>query len=377
MRTTPVADLYIGLMSGTSLDCIDAVIIQIDQGCIKLLNSISHPLDAPLRRNIEQLMQPGDNEIELMGRVDRSFSYCQAAAIKKLLIESEIDSSDICAIGSHGQTIRHRPNSQTTLRQHAFTLQIGCPSTLAFETGITTVADFRRKDIAAGGQGAPLAPMFHRRMLGTNGDGAAICNIGGISNPTIITDKTILGFDSGPGNTLMDAWIEQCLGHRYDQNGDWANTGIVIDQLLKQMLAEDYFQQSAPKSTGRELFNRPWLQSQLDLCAKNYRPEDVQRTLLELTAQSISDSLKPYKKKIKSLYLCGGGAHNTLLKQRLTEINPIFHVATTAELGIDPDWVEACAFGWLAHQTINHRTANACSITGASRETILGGIYYS
>jgi anhydro-N-acetylmuramic acid kinase len=364
-------------MSGTSLDCIDAVIVDISQSGILLVNSINYPLEDTLRADIEQLMQPGSNEIDRMGRADRAFSINQAKAVKQLLTDSALQADDICAIGSHGQTIRHRPMSNNTPAEQAFTLQIGCPSTLAFETGITTVADFRRKDIAAGGQGAPLAPMFHQQMLGDHSSGAVICNIGGMSNPTIITNQSIVGFDSGPGNVLMDIWINRCQGLNYDDNGDWAKSGNVLDHLLKQMLTEDYFQRSIPKSTGRELFNMAWLQAKLALLANEYKAEDIQRTLLELTAVTIADSISAFKEPTETLYLCGGGAHNGLLKQRLSALLPRHTVTTTADLGIDADWVEACAFAWLAHQAMHRNTANARSITGASRTAILGGIYYS
>ncbi|ROR98793.1 anhydro-N-acetylmuramic acid kinase [Sinobacterium caligoides] len=374
-----MADYYIGLMSGTSLDSIDAVLVDFSS-TMQLVATRSHPLPNTLRRDIHRLMSSGDHEIELMGVVDRQFALCQVEAVKKLLADNAIDSNDITAIGSHGQTIRHRPADQQRSYQHAFSLQIGDPNTIAYETQITTVADFRRRDIAANGQGAPLAPLFHRYILNQQkrtADGVVICNIGGFSNPTILGHNTICGFDSGPGNVLMDSWIERKRQQRYDDAGAWARSGTLHEALLDKLLEHEYFALPLPKSTGRESFNLDWLDQQLETLNVPIADADVQRTLLELTARSIAAAISDHPLTSSALYICGGGAHNSFLLQRLTELLPRHLVATTQELGLDPDWVEGCAFAWLAKQAINRQAVDCQAVTGAMSDNILGGIYYA
>ena len=371
-----MADYYIGLMSGTSLDCIDAVLVDFDGGVMRLCDSLNAELPDSLRADIYQLMASGDHEIERLGITDRAFAYCQAKAVKQLLAQNNLSPIDITAIGSHGQTIRHHPSSDNRPAEQAFTLQIGDPNTIAYETGITTVADFRRKDLAAGGQGAPLAPAFHRFLCKHRHSGIAICNIGGFSNPTLICDDEISGFDSGPGNVLLDGWIDRYQQKRYDSNGDWARSGTIDHDLLTSLLSDEYFALAAPKSTGREYFNLTWLDNKLTALQRQVAPQDVQRSLLELTAHSIADSIQQHRISTDTLYICGGGAHNTFLLERIADLLPGHLVETSDALGLDPDWVEACAFAWLGFQTINHRSGNCSSVTGAKQETILGGIYF-
>jgi len=361
---------FIGLMSGTSLDSIDAALVDLSQG-FKLLASHSTPITDALRERILKLTQPGDNEIELMGRLDTELARSFATAVLELLHKCNLSVDQIQAIGSHGQTLRHRPEA-------GFTLQIGDPSLITELTGITTVADFRRRDIAAGGQGAPLVPAFHHALFSQAGTNRIIINIGGMANLTLLPgniDKPVTGFDTGPGNVLMDSWIAQHLNLPYDADGNWARQGRVLPDLLQQLLREPFFQQPAPKSTGRELFNMEWLSRHLAAQPHTTEPCDVQATLTELTAVTIADAVANQPLSNPDLFLCGGGSHNALLKERLQALLPDHAIDTTEALGLDPDWVEAAAFAWLASRALEKRSGNLPAVTGASGERILGGIY--
>ena len=281
-----------------------------------------------------------------------------------LLTKSNFSAADITAIGSHGQTVRHQPVSP-----HAFTLQIGDPNTIALKTNITTVADFRRRDIANGGQGAPFAPAFHDAFFRTDLEDRAIINIGGIANISILPadkNKPVVGFDTGPGNGLMDAWAQKHICTAYDNNGEWAASGVVNDALLEKLMSDPYFKLPSPKSTGKEYFNLSWLDSFL---SDDLKPEDVQATLLELTARTISKATPDNKQVV----LCGGGVNNSALVNALVTRHP--KLKTTEYLGIAPQWVEAAGFAWLAKQTIEKNPVNLTHITGAKQPTILGGTY--
>lgn len=362
---------FIGLMSGTSLDSIDAVLVDLSQD-FTLLASHSTPITESLRERILILTQPGDNEIERMGRLDIELARSFATAVLELLHKCNLSADQIQAIGSHGQTLRHRPES-------GFTLQIGDPSLITELTGITTVADFRRRDIAAGGQGAPLVPAFHHALFSQAGADRIIINIGGMANLTLLPgdiDRSVTGFDTGPGNVLMDSWISQHLNLPYDAGGNWARQGKVLPDLLQQLLREPFFQQPAPKSTGRELFNMEWLSGHLSAQPHaTSQPCDIQATLTELTAVTIADAVADQPLSKPDLFLCGGGSHNTLLKERLQVHLPNHVIDTTEALGLDPDWVEAAAFAWLASRALEKRSGNLPAVTGASGERILGGIY--
>ena len=364
-------ELYIGLMSGTSADGIDAALVDFSQPRLNVIATYYMPYEPALRKQIHALCAEGKNEIERLGQMDVILGNAFAQAATQLLYNQSINPSAITAIGSHGQTIRHDSSAAT----NPFTLQIGDPNTIAAKTGITTVADFRRKDVAIGGHGAPLVPAFHQILFSSPTTDRAIVNIGGIANITILpknTSTNVIGFDTGPGNVLLDEWIRLHHDTRHDTNGDWGATGKVIPELLAQMLAEPYFQLSAPKSTGRELFNINWLKKQL----RSQTPEDVQATLVELTAQSIIDAIKKYL-PAGEILVCGGGAHNHFLMQRLAALaKPAFSVDSTNTYGLSPDWVEAVAFAWLAKQTVHRQPGNLPSVTGAARPAILGGIYY-
>lgn len=359
-------ELYIGLMSGTSVDGIDAALVDFSQVQPRLIHHYYYPFPTDLRQNILELCQPGADEIKRMGDLDIALGHAFANAVNQLLKENNLSSKSIQAIGSHGQTIRHYPNSR-------YTLQVGDPNIIAAKTGITTIADFRRRDMAHGGQGAPLVPAFHQAVFAKSGQNRAIVNIGGIANITLLSgnDRQILGFDTGPGNTLLDAWIERHLQQTYDHDGAWAAQGKVNSVLLQKLLKDSYFHLPAPKSTGREYFNLQWLEKYL---SPSFSAVDVQATLIALTSQSIMDAIKKYFSE-GEIIICGGGAHNKLLlKQLKIDAAPI-SVYTSDELGIHSNCIEAMAFAWLAKQTLSKQPGNIATVTGAQQAAILGGIY--
>lgn len=363
-----MSDYYIGLMSGTSLDSIDAVLIENDAGRVNSLYSSSQPLPADLRDKLLELALPGINEIEKLADAESAFAEESAKAVNHLLEAVGIKAEKIVAIGSHGQTVRHRP-------EKGFTLQIGNPSLIAELTGITVVSDFRRRDMAAGGQGAPLVPAFHKAVFASPDENRVIVNIGGIANISILSSQQpVSGFDTGPGNMLMDYWCQKHQQTTYDKNGDWAASAGFDHKLLDDLLKEKYLQQPAPKSTGRELFNSRWLEEQL-LAHHCLEPSVVQATLCCFTARCIVDAIKKYAPETEAIYISGGGVHNkTLLKIIRSELYQL-KVQTVDELGIGADWVEAVAFAWLARQTINRQTGNLPEVTGAKGARILGAIY--
>ncbi|MAZ70237.1 anhydro-N-acetylmuramic acid kinase [Porticoccus sp.] len=372
----PDRELYIGLMSGTSADSIDAVLADLSDEQHRLLATFSCEI-ADLKHDIHELATPGPNEISRMGQLDRELGIRFANAVNTLLHSESIDSSQVIAIGSHGQTIRHLPPEHGD-NIHPFTLQIGDPNTIAHLTGITTVADFRRRDIALGGQGAPLTPLFHRAAFEKAGIPRAIINIGGIANITLLYGdgvSTPQGYDTGPGNGLMDSWILRCLGKDYDNNGQWASQGRVIQPLLEQFFKTPYLLKKPPKSTGRELFNPDWLSQQLVSFGESTEPADLQATLLEFTAQTISASVRKSHRPIAEAYLCGGGAYNGALVSRISALLDPIQVSTTEALGILPGWVEAMAFAWLAQQTLAGKPGNEPTVTGALAATVLGAIH--
>lgn len=363
--------LYIGLMSGTSADAIDVALVEIEPSSIAVRASISQPLPESVRTEIFALFDSGTDEIDRMGNLDQRLAVLFADAVNSLLKQQSVTSAEITAIGSHGQTIRHRPRPP---KGAPFTLQIGDPNTIAELTRITTVADFRRRDMACGGQGAPLTPGFHQAVFGHAVEARAVLNIGGIANVTVLRpDRPVLGFDTGPGNGLMDAWIYHCCKQPFDRGGRWAASGKLQAPLLNRLSEHTYFGLPAPKSTGREEFTLSWLLDQLRDFSE-LPEQDVQATLAELSAMTIANALAAYV-ETSNLYLCGGGARNDYLRGRIQSYLPRCRVMTTAELGIPPDDVEAAAFAWLAHQSINHLTGNLPSVTGAREAAVLGGVY--
>jgi len=364
--------LFIGLMSGTSLDGIDVALVAFDNNPTgekrpKVIGTHYLPYPSELRSEILTLQHPSHNELEIAELMSNTLARLYAEAVNQLLDTKGISASDIAAIGSHGQTIRHRP-------ELGFTMQIGNPALLAELTGITVVADFRSRDIAAGGQGAPLVPAFHQALFAHQHANRAIINIGGIANIThLASNGQVFGFDSGPGNMLLDMWIKQHLDLDYDADGAWAGTGKVIEPLLSALLAEPYLALPPPKSTGRDLFNETWLRKHL--LNHDYQPSDIARTLIALTAHSIHRALITHCSDVDEIYLCGGGAKNSLLVQQLKTLLGDKKLATTDDLGIGIDWVEAVAFAWLAKQCLNQQTANLPEVTGAKGARILGAIY--
>ncbi|MBL4606248.1 MAG: anhydro-N-acetylmuramic acid kinase [Pseudomonadales bacterium] len=364
--------LYIGLMSGTSVDAVDVALVSFPQEKAKVEGFYEHPIPTQVQRDISELCQPGYNEIDRAGELDQVLGELFSEAVLLLLDRQKLSSKDIHAIGSHGQTIRHRPRLQ-----HPFTLQIGNPSVIAYRTGITTVADFRAKDMAAGGQGAPLVPAFHQFQFFDQNKTRVILNVGGIANISLLSSNPkhhLLGFDTGPGNTLMDYWVQTHLNQAYDNDGEWARSGQLNKILLEDFIGHQYFCQSAPKSTGREEFSSSWLKQILSKY-ENLPEKDIQRTLCELTARSISTAIQQHTNKGDEVLLCGGGAKNSFLVARIASLLSDYALETTDKLGIDVNAVEATAFAWLAYRTMNSLSGNRASVTGADRDLILGGVY--
>jgi anhydro-N-acetylmuramic acid kinase len=353
-------------MSGTSLDGIDAVLATFEDSACKLLHSHFTPFDEALRVELLALNSAGENELERAALAANELSRRYATTIQTLLEKAEIRAAQVRAIGCHGQTVRHRPDL-------GFTIQLTNPALLAELTGIAVVADFRSRDLAAGGQGAPLVPAFHAALFRHPDRHRVIVNIGGISNLTSLPPHgTVLGFDCGPGNLLLDAWTTQHLGHPYDKDGAWAAGGQPIPELLRQLLAEPFFAAPPPKSTGRDLFNLPWLAHFL---SPDFPAVDVQATLLELTVTGIAAAIQDHCSTASEIYLCGGGAHNGTLMRRLKQSLPNRNIAPTDDLGVNADWVEAFAFAWLARQTLSGQPGNLPEVTGAKGARILGAIY--
>nr|WP_255432072.1 anhydro-N-acetylmuramic acid kinase [Pantoea sp. Ap-967] len=356
-----------GVMSGTSLDGLDiALIAQGEQ--LELLATHYLPMPADLRQQLLGLCSSGPDEIARAALAENRWASLAAEGIQQLLARQGLKPGAIRAIGSHGQTIRHEP-------ARGFTVQIGNPALLAELTGISVVADFRRRDVAAGGQGAPLVPAFHESLFGHLGQRLAILNVGGFSNLSLIErDTPVHGFDCGPGNVLLDAWIDRKQGKAFDADGAWAASGTVQPGLLGSLLSDPFFAGSGPKSTGREVFNLPWLDGHL-AGLPAYRDEDVQATLLELSARSISESLLAAQQGTEAVLVCGGGARNGALMARLAQLLPTAEVASTGAHGVDPDWVEAMAFAWLAHCCLEGIAANRPSVTAARGLRVLGAVY--
>lgn len=362
--------LYIGIMSGTSADGIDVALVDFGSRKPNLVASHFQGYDIELRKRITSLYLPNTNEIDRAFELDVELARLFSQAISTLLAKECINPNDIVAIGNHGQTIRHRPTNN-----FPFTLQIGCNQTLACLTGIDVIGQFRQKDISLGGQGAPLVPAFHQILFNDKDKDVFIVNIGGISNITFLPfDDTqpILGFDTGPGNALLDDWYQKHNSGEYDVDGQWASTGQVNSTLLSQLLSEPYFNQSAPKSTGREQFHLSWLNKYLT--SFKCSPEDTQATLVDLTAISIADAINRLSNSA-NIYLCGGGKNNNTLKNQIIKKLPNHDVSDTDSKGIDGDSMEAMAFAWLAYANKNNLFSNIPTVTGAQRKAVLGSLY--
>lgn len=380
MSSHGVPGYYIGIISGTSVDAIDCALIESGRSTSRLLATRAGYYTDTLRQRILDLCREPQISLRALGELNveigQTFAHCASA----LLEQEQLTADRIAAIGSHGQTVFHHPTGD-----YPFSLQLGDPNSIAQLTGITTVADFRQRDVTAGGQGAPLAPLFHQHFFHAPDRCRAVLNIGGMANVTWLgetPDATPRGFDTGPGNVLMDGWIHRHRQQHYDANGEWAGSGEVIPELLTTLLDADYFRLPPPKSTGRELFNLSWLDARLgeNFTDNAHSPADVQRTLLELTAVSIADAIGSSRPPgavglPHDLLVCGGGAHNSLLMARLQALLADFDVSSTERYGLHPDWVEAATFAWLASQTLARRPFNNHDLTGAREPVILGGIY--
>ena len=372
-------NLYLGMMPGTSLDGVDLALVDFFEKP-NLVASAFVPMPEDLRANLAELLKSGETSLQKLGEIDHHLGVLYADCVNDFLVKNQLEASQITAIGCHGQTVWHAPQGN-----FPFTMQIGDMNIVAARTGITTVGDFRRKDMAMGGQGAPLVPAFHEAVFARPNQFTVVLNIGGISNISVLDPKSeTIGYDVSVGNALMDSWIEKHRGKRYDKNAEWAKTGEVISELLAEMLSEPFLQLPPPKSTGRELFNLAWLEKQFaNLTAKspassvaNFKPEDIQYTLAEFTAQSITRELSQWKNEPnKVLLVCGGGARNPLLMERFNVLLPDWHVGTTNDYGVDVDYVEAAAFAWLAFQRMENLPSNMPSVTGASQAVSLGVIF--
>lgn len=372
------AKLFIGIISGTSMDGVDCVAIRLKSGSMSLVAACTTEYPRDLRDLLFSVCASPSISLAELGQLDIAVGKTFANTINNMMAKHKIAPEGVTAIGSHGQTLFHLPSGE-----HPFSLQIGDPNTIAELTGITTVADFRRRDMAAGGQGAPLAPLFHQYFFHNPQSSRCVLNIGGISNITWVSeaaDNTPTGFDTGPGNVLMDLWTSRWQGRSYDNNGQWAASGQVNSGLLELLLQEPYFLKVAPKSTGRELFNAHWLEERLT----NFKlvpPADVQRTLLELTAVSIARAIADHTPENLAdqleLLVCGGGAHNGFLMSRLQELLPFWKVSSTEYHGMSPDWIEASTFAWLASRALNREKIDTRALTGASNPIVMGGIYFA
>lgn len=366
---------YIGVMSGTSMDAIDAVLVDFAENPCQIIATHSQPIPQNLRDALGALCIPADNEINRLGKLDHQMGLLFADTVNQLLEQASIEPAQIKAIGSHGQTIRHHPTGPMP-----FSLQIADPNLIAEKTGITTIADFRRRDIANGGQGAPLTPSFHDYLFRDTTIDRVILNIGGIANITLLPagqHSHIIGFDTGPGNTLLDAWAYHVINHSYDKDGLWGMTGQCNEELLQTLLADAYFDLPPPKSTGREYFNLKWLREKIPANSMDYRPEDTQKTLTEFTAITIMSAIDKYSAAGSQILACGGGSYNSLLMKSLDDKRGSHTLHTTEEFGLPAAWVEAVAFAWLAKQTLQRQPINLSAVTGAKKSSILGGIYYS
>lgn len=358
-------------MSGTSMDAIDASLVHIAEDGLEVVLYQQFPIAEDVKGVLRSVNQ--DSPLGKMAELDVIVGRLFAQAALEIIESSDLSPQDVHAIGSHGQTLLHSPQGA-----YPYSLQIGDPNIIAYQTGITTVADFRGMDIAAGGEGAPLVTTFHQRYFQNYRDERVILNLGGIANITILPDgkeERITGFDTGPGNVLMDLWIQDQLQQDFDRDGQWAKSGRCDQGLLAVFLNEDFFSVVPPKSTGRDTFNLSWLNDKLGHMTDKIAAHDVQATLLELTAISVSHAVQGYAPGYDQLLVCGGGVLNVAVMQRLGELNPSMQVDSTQMYGLNPVAVEAVAFAWLAQRRMNNQTGNASSVTGATDEVPLGAVY--
>ena len=375
-----MTERYIGLMSGTSLDGVDGVLVEFSESKPRVALHRSAPFATNLRAELLALNTPGSNELHRAALAANALARVYAQVVADLLAGAGINAAKVQAIGAHGQTVRHRPqefdaDARQGLAAVGYTLQLNNPALLAELTGIDVVADFRNRDVAAGGQGAPLVPAFHREVFGQPGKTVAVLNIGGIANLSVLgADAGVLGFDCGPGNALLDDWCQRHTGQPFDAGGAWAAGGRVCQPLLDALMADPYLAKAPPKSTGRDLFNPGWLAARLQGFGA-IAPVDIQATLTEFTTSACVDCVNRYGKDSFSLIVCGGGALNTFLMQRLQAGLPWVPVTSSAAHGLPALQVEATACAWLARKTLRRETGNLASVTGARGARVLGAIY--
>jgi anhydro-N-acetylmuramic acid kinase len=373
-----VSTVFIGLMSGTSLDGIDGVVVDFAAAGPMSLSVRAHrhaEFDADLRTELLALNRPGENEIHRVALAANRLARRYADVVAALLEGAGVPRGEVTAVGCHGQTVRHRPGEFDGI---GYTVQVNAPALLAALCGIDVVADFRAADVAIGGQGAPLVPAFHRALLARPGETTAVLNLGGIANLSAIApDGSTVGFDCGPANALLDLWSAASTGRRFDESGAWAASGRVDPALLDALLAEPYFALAPPKSTGRDLFHAQWLEARLLATGARARlaPEDIQATLAELTARTAADAVRGQAPGARELVVCGGGAFNADLMRRLAAFLAPVPVRSSAARGLPPDQVEACAFAWLARAFVRREPGNLPSVTGAASPRVLGALY--
>lgn len=361
----------IGLMSGTSLDGVDGVLVDLARPSLQVLQHVHRPLAPGLARELLALNSPGDNELHRAALAANALVRDYAAVVQDLLQTAGLQPSDVMVIGAHGQTVRHRPGE---FDGTGYTLQLNNPALLAELSGIAVVADFRSRDVAAGGQGAPLVPAFHAALFGQREQTVCVLNLGGIANLSVLHDGQVRGWDCGPANALLDAWCLRHTGQPFDDAGRWAASGRVHPALLQELLSEPYFALPPPKSSGRDLFNPDWLAARLTAHA-DVTPADAQATLAELTVRSCANDLLRHAPACRRLIVCGGGAFNTHVLQRLQAQLPACTVVSSEAAGLPPLQVEAAAFAWLAHRTVRRETGSLESVTGARGARVLGAIY--
>lgn len=367
-------ECYVGVLSGTSIDGLSLCLVDLSQPAPLLIHALCLPFPGPLQTQLRSLASGGeDNELHRCALAEGALGEFISESVLKLLNEAGTTPAQVRAIGSHGQTIRHSPPGRETL---GYSVQIGDPNRIAERTGITVVADFRRRDMAAGGQGAPLVPAFHAAVFSSQGETRAVLNLGGIANLTLLPRGGVVsGFDTGPANTLLDRWCERHTGRAFDASGAWAREGKIDVPLLERLLNDAYFSHPAPKSTGPEYFNLHWLQERGGEQVDGLPAQDVQATLTALSALSVANALQQAQPGTQRLLACGGGVLNTFLMEILQEKLPGITLETTDAHGVPAPWVEALAFAWLAQQTLNGRPGNLPAVTGAARPVVLGGIY--
>ena len=368
-------ELYIGLMSGTSLDGVDGVLVDFSNAALVVLEHSYHPFSSTFATELLALNSSSTDEFHRGALAGNALARTYAQVVAALLLKAGLTAKEITAVGAHGQTVRHRPQE---FDGTGYTLQLNNPALLAELTNIDVVADFRNRDVAAGGQGAPLVPGFHLSFFGKNAKAVSVLNLGGISNLSALSGNTseenVLGFDCGPGNALLDYWCQRHTGESFDRNGAWSARGELNETLLARLLSEPYFTKAPPKSTGRDLFSPAWLAARLDSVA-DMRPVDVQATLCEFTARACASSVHLYAPATKLLIVCGGGALNGDLMRRMRTLLPSVAVDLSSNHGLPPMQVEATAFAWLARKTIRRETASLQSVTGAKGARVLGAIY--